>query len=694
MALLSATVTEDDKEQFEEVSEIHGRLILKIKKLDQETDTLIAARNATDRLERSIEETRKLISPELFQIVRNQDVASWRDRLTSFKEVLNNADKDKQHVAIQLIWPLQKKSRFEAVSQRLPAIISLAKILELMIPDEFIDEYNLFAWVAFTVQLDEKLRLLSTIQEYFDALTHLQNSRPLEDISYERNEVLKDIASNSDMLWKLWLRIQPSRVSQSDRTMLNRYNSVLKMVMEAGPEGELSKSAFREYSSIFPKVSHLLPCWAVTSLSARGKIPFVAGFYDLVVFDEASQCDIASALPLLYRAKAAAVIGDPKQLSHISTMQRGQDQQLLEKYDLIPGFPHWAYSYNSLFDLAAGQVNSDNIVSLLDHHRSHADIIGFSNDQFYEGRLRVATKYDNLKRITPKAPGVRWVDIKGSVRRPNTGGAINEKEVSAVVQTLEDLVLKQGYEGSIGVVSPFRAQANAITTAISQNEILDKALQQRGFISDTVHKFQGDERDVMVFSPVVSKEVPAGALGFLRGNGNLFNVAITRARSQLIVVGDLSACSKCDIDYLSKFAQYTQKLDQEEKEAFDELYGNDLGRDYPVVNNPEQVSDWEKLLYSALYDAGVKTLPQFRVEKYALDLALIIGDKRLDIEVDGEKYHRNWTGELCRRDQIRNQRLYELGWDVMRFWVYEIRDDLPRCIEKIKEWVKVNNGSV
>jgi len=59
----------------------------------------------------------------------------------------------------------------------------------------------------------------------------------------------------------------------------------------------------------------------------------------------------------------------------------------------------------------------------------------------------------------------------------------------------------------------------------------------------------------------------------------------------------------------------------------------------------------------------------------------------LDIEVDGERYHRNWDGELCRRDQMRNQRLIELGWDVQRFWVYEIRDDLDNCVNRVKTWL-------
>ena len=110
------------------------------------------------------------------------------------------------------------------------------------------------------------------------------------------------------------------------------------------------------------------------------------------------------------------------------------------------------------------------------------------------------------------------------------------------------------------------------------------------------------------------------------------------------------------------------------------------GSRFPVVDNPEQVSDWERVFYTELHIAGIKTLPQYRVEKYALDLAIIDGKRKLDIEVDGKKYHQNWTGELCYRDQIRNQRLIELGWDVMRFWVYEIRDDLPTCIERIKKW--------
>ena len=90
------------------------------------------------------------------------------------------------------------------------------------------------------------------------------------------------------------------------------------------------------------------------------------------------------------------------------------------------------------------------------------------------------------------------------------------------------------------------------------------------------------------------------------------------------------------------------------------------------------------ILYSALYKAGVKTTPQYPVDKYKLDLALFAGNRKLDIEVDGEMYHKDWNGELCYRDQLRNHRLFEMGWDVKRFWVYQIRDKLAQCISQVQ----------
>jgi very-short-patch-repair endonuclease len=241
----------------------------------------------------------------------------------------------------------------------------------------------------------------------------------------------------------------------------------------------------------------------------------------------------------------------------------------------------------------------------------------------------------------------------------------------------------------MGVVTPFRAQANLIDELVARDDSLAPVLASRNFISETAHKFQGDERDLILFSPVVSRGTPIGATGFLRSQGNIFNVGITRARGALVVVGDAAACASSEVDYLSAFARHIADHGKAASRPVEPSIPEDLGRHYPAVAHPERVSDWEKVFYSALVDEGLRPIPQFDVDQYDLDLALIRPNgRRLDIEIDGERYHRDWDGELVRRDQLRNLRLIEMGWDVLRLWVYEVRDNLPDSVARVVAWAE------
>jgi very-short-patch-repair endonuclease len=275
--------------------------------------------------------------------------------------------------------------------------------------------------------------------------------------------------------------------------------------------------------------------------------------------------------------------------------------------------------------------------------------------------------------------------VQGVVVRPGTG-ALNEIEAKAVVRELERLGIEQGYSGTVGVVTPFRAQANRIRDLVNAHPHASLLLNKLELLIDTVHKFQGDERDVMIFSPVVSTGIADGAVGFLRKTDNLFNVAITRARAALIVVGDPAAAKNAGIDYLSAFANYVENLERNPRQQPGGPGGTCSGPDYPPVAKPELVSDWERVFYRQLWEAGLRPIPQYAEEKFLLDFALCAESGKLDIEVDGERYHRDWNGELLRRDQLRNMRLIELGWDVMRFWVYQLRDEMPACVQRVKGW--------
>ena len=688
--LLAASVSEADKSRFTELQDIDDRLQSKLDQLKAKQEEVIQVRNSTDRLEQKVEEYRDEFGENIFQIIKGwseNKLRVFRTSLEKASETLDWADKSKQSLLDRLFWYFKKEERFTLLKKRFKKLDEVVELLGLesvsfdyeMITDEstFIEKHR-----KRLKEIENKFLKAEEIHHYFRELKQLKNLPALFELSKKTMKVREKIHSNSQELWDYWSKLLPERLNQDEKKILGKYASLLKMISSADEDGaKVEKKVWAQYYKILPKVSGILSAWAITSLSVRGRVPSEPGFFDLVVIDEASQCDIASALPLLYRAKRAVIIGDPEQLRHITLIKDKEDQQLLDRYDLLENYTSWGYSNSSLFDLAASLSKTNSVVNLKDHHRSHAHIINFSNEHFYDGSLRVATKYEKLKQV-PDEPALNWKHVQGKVEKHPQSGSINRPEAKAVIQELSRII-DNGYEGTVGVVTPFRQQANLIREMVHKNKRLSEQLMIRDFLADTVHKFQGDERDVMLFSPTYSDGIHRGSEIFLRKSGNLFNVAITRARASLMVVGDKVACQKSNVDYLSKFATYVDTLGNGE-DTVEEM--KDFGASFPSQFDSPKVSNWEKYLYKKLYEAGIRTMPQFQVGQYRLDLAILDGERKLDIEVDGEKYHRNWDGELVWRDQLRNMRLIEQGWDVKRFWVYEIRDDLERCIEEIKSW--------
>lgn len=691
--LLSTKVNKAEQNNYKDYIEKHQRLLSQRIEYQKRLDEIINLRNQVDQFDQKLYPIREK-SEELFKelsIPENQE--KYKKMIGELSSVWRTLEKSKDLGGFGIMDWWTKEERDKDVKSTKNIIDDILKIKKFKTPapKQDINLKNRSKWLDFIRELINELDSYTQINNYFASVKKLSKSEKPEDISKLSNKLLKKISDNSEDLWKSWLKLQPNRLTQDERKVLNDYSSLLNLITSSDDKGDkITKSVWAKYYRLFPHITNMLPCWAVTSLSAT-RIPFQSNFFDILVVDEASQCDIASLLPLMYRCKSVVVIGDPKQLRHISILRKQQDIQLMTKHDVFENFTGWNYSNVSFFDLAKGYCSPNDIINLKDHHRSHAQIINFSNKQFYGENLRIATRYENLRTLKDKKPAVRWIDLAGETKiPPSGGGAFNNLEIDKIIKYLNDLIFKKGYKGSIGIVSPFRAQINYIRQSITNDEKLLKELNSRDFICDTVHKFQGDERDLMIFSPVVSKGISRGSLHFLKNNGNLFNVAITRARGALITIGDMSACIKCGISYLSSFAKYTRELKYED-EINEEEIKKDYGPSYPSVTDPDKVSDWEKILYKELYKNKIKTIPQYNIDQYRLDLAFISKKgAKLDIEVDGEKYHKNWDGELCLRDQVRNLRLFELGWDVKRFWVYEIRDNLKECVNIIKKWAKEN----
>ncbi|TLF44822.1 AAA domain-containing protein [Maribacter aurantiacus] len=686
--ILSSKVSSSLHAKYEEAENIHDNLSSKISELYRRQEKIVELRNKVDSKEQQIETLRNELGEETFNKLLNVTEAyksELEQTLGILKDLLSENNKGNASFFDKLFWSLGKSKRHVNAQQRLHSCKQDFQFLNVQFPESLKSDSLFQELESAHNNYHSKFNLLLVLFGYKSLLNTLSSSTPLFQLSKEEAKLREAISENSNRFWQLWLEILPDRLDREERKVIGDYITVLDLIVKSDEENKSAGSGvWSQYYKLLPKITNILSCWAVTSLSVRSKVPFEPCFFDLVIIDEASQCDIASALPLLYRGKRAVIIGDDKQLTHISSINEREDNQLLNKYNLTENFLVWSYASSSLFRLAASLCDKEDIVQLKDHHRSHADIISYSNKYFYNNSLRVATNYDRLNGIDGEA-AIRWIDIKGKVTSPIGGGSLNIIEATKVVEEIERIVAT-GYKGTIGVVTPFRAQANRIRDMIFANNSLVEALMNKDFIVDTVHKFQGDERDIMIFSAVVSHGMSEGSAGFLARNGNLFNVALTRARASLIVVGDQKSCYRSAIVHFSQFADHVKML-QEKRELEHSNTLTDFGPRFPEVSSDDIVSDWEKFFYEKLYQKGIKTIPQYKVDKYSLDLALLIGDAKLDIEVDGETYHRAWDGELLRRDKIRNNRLIELGWDVQRFWVYELRDNMDACINRIENWI-------
>lgn len=530
---------------------------------------------------------------------------------------------------------------------------------------------NICYYKQIATKLHERVALMEKIKKYRDAMKNLSKLDTLESMYAEERALERKKIELSNRIWGLVVRQKTTIRRRSEReTIANLKSKIEESLMAKTPKpfSDSDISLIREY----------IPCWGITSLSVKNRIPFLKSFFDFVVFDEASQCDIASALPLMYRAKNAVIVGDPQQLNHVTTMSVDENDRLRKAFRVNERRARFSYISNSLYDCAVPM----DVISLRNHYRSHPHIINFSNEYFYSNQLRVATNTKYLVEYQPMDFGVVWHHVNGTVEKLDTGSVINRAEAKRVIDELEKIICKNGFGGSIGVVTPFRPQANLIRRLISQNKRLRVDSLANDLIVDTVHKFQGDEKDIMLFSPVVSDGIDVKTTAqFLNRQVNLFNVGITRARTKLIVVGNLDYNKKNDtVPFLNKLAMYCERIKK-----------NPL-RVYDVLSNGNLASNLELMFYKAMNDAGIDMAhPQYSTLGYSLDFVIIINENRkLNIEIDGERYHCPWDEEYINADRIRNEILESNGWTVMRFWAYEVLDDLPRCINRVKEWIAAN----
>jgi primosomal replication protein N'' len=453
------------------------------------------------------------------------------------------------------------------------------------------------------------------------------------------------------------------------------------------------------------------PCWLVSPSTACQLFPLKPGLFDLVIFDEASQCPLEQAAPVIYRGRTLVVSGDAKQLPPTgffsSRLDEGEDEDgeeseaeppesLTEQQRLSRrAGVEFLKQADDLLEAAVGYLPDRH---LRVHYRSEdSALIQFSNHAFYGGQLEMPP----ARRPAP------------ATRRPivyhEVGGVYenrrNEAEARAVVALLKECWLGEKQPPpTVGVVTFNKPQRDRIEDLIEEEceaneEFAVRFLEEKarkdgeqdvGFFVKNLENVQGDERDVMIFSTTFGRTAdnrfrrnfgPVSAAG---GERRL-NVAVTRAKKQVHVVSSLPieaispALSATDAPgaltpagYLQLYLAYAKAVSAADSDRarglLHHLAKQTAGASVEVTEGPE--SPFEEEVLQTLHQLGYQVDCQVGQAGFRIDLAVRHPDPErgyvLGVECDGATYHSSRSARA--RDVWRQDILTRQGWTIHRIW--------------------------
>ena len=455
-------------------------------------------------------------------------------------------------------------------------------------------------------------------------------------------------------------------------------------VSEYSEVGILQKEARRKRGHLpvrrlLERIPHLLgklkPCLLMSPLSIAQFLPPEGERFDLVIFDEASQIAVHDAVGAVARGRQVIVVGDSKQLPPTTFFQADPDSGADNPAD-IDAEQLLARDLESILEEAAAALVPT--VMLRWHYRSRDErLIAFSNRHYYENRLQTFPAA-----CLEGDGGVQLVPVPGVFQRG--GDRTNPAEAQAVVERITSHLRDESRRHlSLGVVTFNQPQQmlieDLLEDARSRFPEIESFFSERApepvFVKN-LENVQGDERDVMLFSITYAPDEAGNVsmnFGPLNRSGGerRLNVAITRARRQLLVFSglspemiDLNRTNALGVRHLREFLLYAAGRESGFSQASDGMGSQDAGGG--IQNHLAQE------IASFLRGRGWKVDERIGCAQYRLDLAVrdpLQGRMLLGIETDGNAY--GSPGPARDRERLRFDVLHHLGWRLHRCYLLD-----------------------
>jgi hypothetical protein len=287
--------------------------------------------------------------------------------------------------------------------------------------------------------------------------------------------------------------------------------------------------ALRELAALFPVAG-------CTLLSMRASFPLGADVIDRLVIDEAAQCAPIYAVPALARARRVMLTGDLAQLPPVYTLAPHTDDRLARGLDDVAVAPFRLGATSTASAQAVAEPRARARLALTEHFRSQHAIVALAS-RWSGYTLDVRTPSRSLEDVSPRLrlPVVVLPVVGIGARAPE--GVVNEAEAAAVIALVAELVADGVAPSDIAVLTPFVGQSVRV-----ERELVARGLLARGgVLVSTVHRLQGGERRVVIFSVAATER---RHLRWLGERPHLLHVATSRAQDHLIVLVDPAAAAR------------------------------------------------------------------------------------------------------------------------------------------------------
>jgi very-short-patch-repair endonuclease len=472
----------------------------------------------------------------------------------------------------------------------------------------------------------------------------------IEDLSRRLLEVTAELVEK-----QTWLGMVRS-VSAEQRSALGAY-AFFRSRLTLGGHGvrdpQNREAARREMA----KARSAVPVWIMPLREVAESFDPRKTRFDVVIIDEASQCD-PTAMFALYLGRQTMVVGDDEQVTPTAVGQEIDAVRKLTELHLasVPRKEMY-YGDTSIYEFA--QMAFGGVIRLKEHFRCAPDIIAFSNSLSYRGEIKPLREESSI-RLRPHVIPYR---VESGVASPNL---VNQVEAEVVASLICAAIEQPEYAvneaakpvtfGVVNLVGDEQSQALVIDRILRQR-LLPEEHQRRQILCGNPGQFQGDERDVMFLSMVDSRLGEPLPMRTADANRKLFkkryNVAASRARDQMWVVYSL------DHENDLKPADIRRQLIEHALDP--KAWQRQLEERMARVDPNSKV--FEGAVLRRLMERQYNVLPQYHVGAYRIDLVVVGGGKMLAVECDGERWH---GLDKLQEDMERQAMLERLGWRFVR----------------------------